>query len=54
LLREKPGLFLDDPGFPHPSQFVKRPQKRPKRSEAKSTYNKKQTLQHGKYWNASL
>jgi len=31
LLREKPGLFLDDPGFPHPSQFVKTPQKRPKK-----------------------
>ena len=32
LLREKPELFLDHPGFPHPNQFVKTPQKRPKKS----------------------
>jgi hypothetical protein len=31
LLQEKPELFLDHPGFPHPSQFVKTPQKRPKK-----------------------
>jgi hypothetical protein len=31
LLREKPELFLDHPGFPYPSQFVKTPQKRPKK-----------------------